>query len=182
MNRRTTPLSPAAVLFVAVLATGTATATANACDPAAPATAHAAPTSTVLHSALAPAPALPDLSPFSNPGIPLYLALAGAPAPVAGGLLAFLDPETGMIGGMPSPLSAEFLASSPEGLTVDDLVEEAAWDGSVMINLRGLFQEYAVLRIAADGRRVAACGPDPRALLAPSLPPAPPQAAPVVEE
>lgn len=180
MHRRATSPPVVTGLVVAALAAIASVATSSACDTAgrtaaAPATlAACAPAVT----ASAPAPSLPvSTGSLSHPAIPLYLAVNRAPAPALGGMIAHLDPETGEIGGMPTPRPAALDFASPEGLTVEDLVEEQAWDGSWMVNLRGLFQEYAVVRLDGSGRPVLSCGPDARVMLAAPLP-----AAPVVEE
>lgn len=170
MNRRIESFPALLGLLAALLATGLPAA-GHACDPAA----HAA--------AVHPAPAVPaawwttPVSPFCDPAVPLYLGVARTSAPVAGGLVAHLDPETGLIGGMPAGQAGDFVMAFPEGLTPADLVEERAAGGAVMVNLRGLFQEYAVLTLDAAGRPVFRCGPDPRAIVA-----APAPLAPVVEE
>lgn len=155
MTRRNAPPSPVVGALAAALAAALACSSASAHEPFAPA----------------------SVSPLSNPAVPLHLAIAALPAPAVSGMVAHLDPETGEIGGMPAPGTPGFDLSTVGGLTVDDLVEELAWDGSVMVNLRGLFQEFAVLRFDAHGRPFLNCGPDAGTLLATPLP-----AAPVVAE
>lgn len=126
--------------------------------------------SAILAAVPAPLPAPAIVSLFANPALPLYQALAAPPSHASGGMVAFLDPETGRIGGMPAPVPLDFGSPAPEGLTMEDLVQEQLWDGSWMVDLRGLMQEYAVVRFDAKGRRVMSCGPDPRALLAAPAP------------
>uniref|UniRef100_A0A832MLK5 Uncharacterized protein n=1 Tax=Eiseniibacteriota bacterium TaxID=2212470 RepID=A0A832MLK5_UNCEI len=169
MNRRIEPSPLALGALVAALAAGIAAAPGGACDSPA----HARPAPTVPYAWLAPPPA-PS---WSDPSVPLWLCVAPTPAPVAGGLVAHRDPETGLIGGMPAAAPGDFVMMAPEGLGPTDLVEEALPGGGVRVNLRGLFQEYAVLTFDAAGRPVFRCGPDPRALVA-----APAPHAPVVEE
>jgi len=88
-------------------------------------------------------------------------------APGTAGMIIGIDPETGKLG-MPSREARERLLQSPAldrsetGLTV-----VTRPDGSKHIDLQGRFQEYTVLRLAPDGRRLESCvqGPDLEAAL-----------------
>jgi len=92
------------------------------------------------------------------------LAQARIAAPGQAGMVVSIDPETGVLG-MPSApdLAGLNLSSDP---SVDDsdqgLVQVFHPDGSVTIDLQGRFQEYAVVRIAANGRKVFDCVPTRR--------------------
>ena len=103
----------------------------------------------------------------------------GVGAPASAGMVVGIDPLTGRIG-MPTPEQlAELAALSPPALRTsgEGLVEVHHPDGSVSIDLEGRFQEYAVARIAPDGKPVFQCVNDRqalrRALLAPVTTPAP---------
>lgn len=91
-----------------------------------------------------------------------------APAPAEGGMRAYLDPETGLIGGVgpADPTAVEPLQSAPV------LREEVMPDGSVMLDLQGTMQEYTIMQIDADGNKVQRCVTDPAAALAEPVVPA----------
>jgi hypothetical protein len=89
----------------------------------------------------------------------------------AAGMVVGIDPVTGR----PGPLSpADRAALQRQALTSPSLdrsdiglmvVHKA--DGSKMIDLQGRFQEYAIVKIAADGRKIESCvqGPQVEAAL-----------------
>lgn len=93
----------------------------------------------------APAPAAPA---------PLH-ALAPAPMMLVHGLLAFIDPETGLIGG---PISS-LLAPMDLGQTAaaGEPVEVRLPDGSYMLDLQGTGMEYLTLHVDALGKRTLRC-------------------------
>jgi len=76
---------------------------------------------------------------------------AGEPAPAAGGMKAYADPQTGALlpappaGARPEPASPEF-SQSAVGLR-----EEPAPGGGVMVDLQGRFQSAMVATVGADG-------------------------------
>jgi hypothetical protein len=82
------------------------------------------------------------------------------------GMVVQLDTETGRVGMPTAAFRARIpdpaLSRSMEGLNV-----VTKPDGSKMINLQGRFQEYVVIRLTPDGRKVQACvdGPDVDAAL-----------------
>jgi hypothetical protein len=89
-------------------------------------------------------------------------APAVAPAPPATtatpGMRAYLDPESGTIGGMPpAPLAPEEETAVLELQDEEQPVETVLPDGSVMVDLKGHGQEYFILQIDASGRRVVRC-------------------------
>jgi hypothetical protein len=104
------------------------------------------------------APAAPVAATVSDVWTPLP-SLAN-PAPGEAGMRAFLDPETGTIGG-PVQLNDGFDAQASESWR-DELVETRAADGSPMIDLKGHGQEYMMLHISLDGRRSVKCVEDPK--------------------
>lgn len=82
-------------------------------------------------------------------------------APARSGLIALIDPETGMLTGpigdigIPEDLQRSF--AEPVNLT-----PVALPGGGVMIDLQGTMQEYYVLTIDPLGRRSIRCVSDPR--------------------
>jgi hypothetical protein len=88
------------------------------------------------------------------------------PAPTPG-MVAYLDPETGEIGGMPPGELGD--ATAAQHVTARP-IDAIATDGSPMQIANGAFEEYAVIRLDARGNRRMACGPDAKALLASPLP------------
>lgn len=95
---------------------------------------------------------------------------AVAPAPARGGLglMAFLDPETGMLTG---PIG-DLVPPADQRAASVVLVEVPAPGGGWMIDLKGSGQEYFVLHVDAFGRRSVSCVQDPRRVGAPLLAPA----------
>ncbi len=105
-----------------------------------PATTHAqAPT------AIKPAAAKPA---------PLY-ALTPSPMPLVSGLLAFIDPETGLLGGPIFSLVAPF-DLAPIAPAADP-VEVRLPDGSFMIDLQGGGMDFLMLHIDALGKKTMRC-------------------------
>jgi len=97
----------------------------------------------------------------------------------AAGMIVGIDPETGKLG-LPSKADRAALASpaidrSETGLTV---VHKP--DGSKMIDLQGRFQDYMIVHIGPDGRKVETCvqGSDAEAVKSASAPAPTPNAAP----
>src|SRR5262245_48457477 len=111
----------------------------------------------------------PNSSGKAASAIPACCAKAAAPCqatsaaetavvPVAGeaGMRAFIDPETGTLGGMPP-------AGEVEGVLVEPpvLVQEYLPDGSVMVDLKGTGEHYMIMELDADGNRVLRCTDEP---------------------
>lgn len=85
---------------------------------------------------------------------PLY-TLTPSPMPLVSGLLAFIDPETGLLGGPIFPLVAPTdLATSAAAI---DPVEVRLPDGSYMMDLQGGGMDYLVLHIDALGKKTMRC-------------------------
>jgi hypothetical protein len=125
-------------------------------------------------SAFVPLPsnALP-LATTAFPGLPSFQQ----PAPIVAGLLAFIDPETGLLTGPIGDLSV------PEDVarqfaTPVDLTPVTLPDGSLMIDLQGSLQDYYVLHIDPLGRRTVRCVQDLRHA---QIPPAAPILLPTAE-
>lgn len=148
--------------------------TATACATPAAKTA-AAPAACASPTALA-APA-PAAAPFA--ALPSF----AQPAPIVAGLMAFIDPETGMLTGpigslqVPEDLSRAFAA--PVELTPVTL---PAGRG-VMIDLQGTLQDFYTITIDPLGRRAIRCVQDAKHAHAPVAPIAPvqPAIAPIAE-
>jgi hypothetical protein len=86
------------------------------------------------------------------------------------GMRIYKDPETGQISG-----HASLPAIGTDGLPVvddnpTDLPQVRLADGSYMIDLQGYFQDYAIIRLDAQGHRVMSCTPQPRTALKGRLP------------
>ena len=86
--------------------------------------------------------------------------------PLDHGMRAFIDPETGQLGAPPvlPPLTPEEQArlNPDSGLQP---IQITLPDGSVMVNLMGTCQEYSVMQLGADGRKVVRCVHDPKTAL-----------------
>ena len=81
---------------------------------------------------------------------------------------AFIDPETGLITSTPPPG-----AIVPEEARPEPVLEQVTLpDGSVMMDLKGTLQDYMVLQLDANGKKVVRCVEDPKAALQ-QTPPAP---------
>lgn len=106
----------------------------------------------------APAPAIA----VELPGLPSLL-----PQPrqlAAAGLMAFLDPETGLVSGAIGDFQlAVDLAQSAAPQPV--LTSVALPNGGVMLDLQGTMQDYMILTIDALGHRSFRCATDPRQAL-----------------
>ena len=91
-----------------------------------------------------------------------------APAPAAAGMRAYLDPETGLIGGMGpvDPAEVQDVQAAPV------LREEVLPDGSVMLDLQGTMQDFYIMQIDADGNRVVRCVENPAKAIAETPAPA----------
>jgi len=111
--------------------------------------------------AAAPAPAT-SLAPTAPP----------APAPMSIGLMAFLDPETGMLTGPIGDLVPPADQRAAAANVVLTPVQRA--NGAWLLDLKGTMMEHYMIHIDPLGNRRAFCVQDPR--LAP--PPAPLPAAP----
>ena len=117
-----------------------------------------------------PAISAPAVSPtyaFAPLTAPLALSSPFAPlwsssAPGTAGMLAFYNPETGTVGGPTGPFGGIGVESTDWQA---GLVEEASWDGSPMVNLKGQLQDYATMQLTPDGRLVLICSPNPNASL-----------------
>ena len=86
------------------------------------------------------------------------------PAPAQTGMVVTVDPETGQLS-MPTAeeLATLGVAQDPS-LDESDagLVQVTHPNGAVSIDLQGRFQEYSVVRIAPNGRKVLECVPTRR--------------------
>jgi hypothetical protein len=93
-------------------------------------------------------------------------AAPSTPAPAEAGMRAYIDPETGTLGG-PGPLpppSPEAVKALEPG-TLEEPVETVMPDGSVMLDLKGRGQEYFILQLDENGQRQVRCVDDPTTAL-----------------
>ena len=74
----------------------------------------------------------------------------------ASGVLISIDPETGRKT-MPSPEARRASGIPDLDRSVQGLVVERKANGSKMVDLQGRFQEYMVLELTPDGRKVERC-------------------------
>ena len=90
-------------------------------------------------------------------------ATAPKAAPAEAGMRAYLDPETGMVSGLP-----EAGAIGPDGIPGDVavvLVETPLPGRGYTIDLQGTMQDYSILHLDAHGGRHVSCSKDPRTAL-----------------
>jgi|SRR5688572_33043845 len=113
--------------------------------------------------AAAPTSALP--APAAAPKMAVAPAKAPAPAAVSGivpgsaGMVIAIDPETGEVG-MPTPEQlADLKLNENESVMHEDagLLQVQQADGHWSMDLQGRYQEYAVIRKAADGTTTIGC-------------------------
>jgi hypothetical protein len=105
-------------------------------------------------------------TPVFHPTATTAVAATPSAAPAEPGMRAYLDPETGLIGGpgaLPPPSPEEAQALVPE--LQAEPVETVLPDGSVMLELNGRGLEYFVLQLDADGNPVVRCVQDPKTAL-----------------
>jgi len=107
--------------------------------------------------------AAPETPAPSTPGV---ASTAPNAVPSDAGMRAFIDPETGTIGGpgaLPPLTEEEAKLLLPE--IQEEPVETVLPDGSVMVDLKGHGQEYFILQLDANGQRVVRCLQDPKTAL-----------------
>jgi hypothetical protein len=139
--------------------------TADTAAPIAPDAVTAAPTAGAVEARETAAVAA------ATPAALEPVATAAAPsAPASAGMRAYLDPETGVIGPMPRS-AAEAAELDAVGGELPDPIEIRRPDGTVLLDLQGHMQEYYVVQLDANGKRVVRCVSDPK--LALEAPPAP---------
>lgn len=172
MATRSTPLPVAVVLALA--ATATLVVAAHACDPAKSASAMPACGAVKARTASAVAkPAAPKPAAVTTVALPSLAAPAAvaAPAPfaslpnftqpVVAGLMAFIDPETGLLTGPISELQVPGDLSNAFG-PAPDLTPTPLAGGGFVLDLQGTLQDYYVLTIDPLGRRSVRCVQDAR--------------------
>jgi len=167
MTPRVTRVLTAAVLGALTLAAGAAwacdgnkSAKAAACAPDAKATVTAAK-SAPAKSVRAASAARKSTTATARKAVPAPASPKAAPA--TAGMRAYLDPETGLVSGMP-----ETMAIGPDGIPGDVevvLVETPLPGRGFTIDLQGTLQDYSVMHIDALGGRHFGCSKDPRTAL-----------------
>lgn len=173
MRLRATPLN---LLVAAALAAMLAANVASACDSAHAKSASAANmkcghgcsmsacSMSKSASAVVAKPAPEPVATFVMPGLPSFV-----PQPAqsfALGLMAFLDPETGLLTGS----IGDFQPPVDPTQSITPLSEVTLANGAVMIDLQGTMQDYMILSIDALGHRSFHCATDPRQALKPQAP------------
>ncbi len=178
MHRRLTPSFAAALALVALASLASAAlacggagkttaampsccsaksrvATACAAQPAAPA---ACASKSATASVVMPAPVT---APFA--ALPNF----AQPTPLVSGLMAFLDPETGLLTGPIGDLQAptDLALTAPVELTPVPGIR-----GGITLDLQGTLMDNYVLTIDPLGRRSISCVQDARKALAPAAP------------
>jgi hypothetical protein len=176
MRLRATPLH---LLGVAALAAMFAANVASACDSAHAKSAsaanmkcgHACPMSTcsmpssasAVVAKSAPAP----IAAVELPGLPSFLPQPTQPFTF--GLMAFLDPETGLVGGSPGDFQMPVDPARP--IAPQPVLQQMTMaNGAVMIDLQGTMQDYMILSIDALGNRSFHCATDPQQALKSKVP------------
>jgi hypothetical protein len=171
MRLRATPLHLLGAVALAALVAANA---AFACDgahaksarAAAMSCPHACPmTSCRQVTAVAATPAPAPLALVNLPGLP---SLVQPAQPIVAGLMAFLDPETGLIGGPIGDLQVPQDLTQLNGQSL--LTPVTLPNGSVMIDLQGTMQDYMILTIDPLGHRSFRCSTDPREATKPAAP------------
>jgi hypothetical protein len=186
MATRVTPLR--LLVAVALVAMSGLAGSAMACDGHSR-QASAAPSGCAAKSATAAACAQPAARPQAAASVsslagpaPVAVPFAALPnfaqpAPIVAGLMAFIDPETGLltgpIGDLQVPADVARAIAAPAELTPVTLP-----NGAVVLDLQGTMMDNYVLTIDPLGRRTIRCVQDARKALAPAAPVAP--SAPVI--
>jgi hypothetical protein len=88
-------------------------------------------------------------------------------APGVAGMVVAIDPETGQLG-MPSAsqveeLQSQIVPSDDINRSTEGLQEVHHADGSVSIDVKGRFQEFATVRVLPNGTKVFGCADGPKA-------------------
>ncbi len=126
--------------------------------------------STTSAAVVAPSAPLPSAAQVLAPALP-FAPLPSASTPVyASGLVAFLDPETGLLTGSISDLVVPGDLAALQHAAATPLAEVQLANGSWMVDLQGSIQDYYVLNVDAFGRRTVVCTPEPLEVSVPSLP------------
>jgi len=112
---------------------------------------------TAVAKAPKPEPTAPQANVPADPHAACSHTVTVPAVPVAdAGMRASIDPETGMIGGMPP-------AAETPAQQADPVFEPVVLpDGSVMVDLKGTGQEYFILELDANGNQVVRCIQDPK--------------------
>lgn len=161
------------VVALALAATATLAVAAHACDAAKSAsamsscgavksrTASAVTKPVAAKPAASTAAALPALSAPAAAAPAPFAALPNFAQPVVAGLMAFIDPETGMLTGPISELQVPADLASAFGAT-PDLTPTPLPGGGFTVDLQGTLQDYYVMTIDPLGRRSIRCVQDAR--------------------
>jgi hypothetical protein len=89
-----------------------------------------------------------------TPGQTAVVAETPSAAPAEAGMRAFIDPETGTISSQ--PVGAEKVEVQNPEVQKERVVKVLA-NGTVVVDVAGLFEEYSIIQLDPNGRRVASC-------------------------
>ncbi len=112
----------------------------------------------------------PAVTPATAPAASPAPAVQPIETPAEAGMRAYIDPETGLITSQPSGVQPVEISSDKEPPV---LVPEIRPDGSLLLDLKGTVEDFMVLQLDANGKKVMRCVEDPKAAL--QTPPATPQ-------
>jgi len=156
---------PRSILLLAALGLAAVAVTAIAARPRPQA---APPPVAVATPIPAAAPAAPVAEAVATPAAqarPQSIApAADAFAPGTAGMRVQLDPETGGLAPAKSTSSMESAEALGLSHSSEGLRQVVLPDGSVMVDLEGRFQEYAIMEIGPDGRKRMRCVQQPQQL------------------
>lgn len=98
--------------------------------------------------------------PKAAPTSPAAPPAVAAPAPVVAGLMAFLDPDTGLLTG---PIGHLVPPADQQAATANVLLEPVQRaNGAWLLDLKGTMLEHYVIHVDPFGRRRALCVQDQR--------------------
>lgn len=120
--------------------------------------------------ATTPKPAAPASK--RDAAAPAPKVVTAAPAPGSIGLMAFLDPDTGLLTG---PIGS-LVPPADQRAAAANVVLQAMQrpNGAWLLDLKGTMLDYYVVHVDAFGRRTVSCAQDPSHVHRPApLPPAP---------
>lgn len=121
------------------------------------------PTHSSLPTAYAPLPSAPLASPAPFAALP-----SAEPQRLVASLMAFIDPETGMLTGPIGALQVPTDLNAPAEPDYSQLPQIQLPDGSFMIDTHGLMLDNFVLHVDAFGRRAFSCTHDAHQVLEPA--------------
>ncbi|HYM80970.1 MAG TPA: hypothetical protein VEY91_06110 [Candidatus Limnocylindria bacterium] len=124
----------------------------------------------------APVASAPAAKPKSRPSearrAPVQSNAAPVIAATEAGMRAYINSETGELGA-PSELQRRIPATVPlHDHSLEQFEVQRLPDGSLMVDTKGLLEEYAIMKIGPDGKRILTCVSHPHATLPSAVAPA----------